>query len=275
MKRWAVLTVLLYALALIAADRAGRSASPLATGAKTKQRHRIARRSADFYLNWGYWLWLAVLVAGQFLAASAAHQYRRTPPARAPAAENSRHRHRVLSGQSRSSPEFFQSLCAIFTDKAFDYFDLFALFDLGAGIKTARTANSSTGRWRSPCILTVVVVFWIIWAFIFRRSAKIRRTRRAPQTRHPLAPARQHPRTARRRAQPRHRPPPRRLLRARRHVLGHRHRHFRHAALLRPRRFLPVRRTLPEIEAKQLLMIPNSSLRNQNKFPLLLSRAAL
>ena len=63
MKRWAVLTVLLYALALLLltvpviwiAFMAGRdNGVGLANALK-------------IYVHWGYWLWLAVLVAGQAL----------------------------------------------------------------------------------------------------------------------------------------------------------------------------------------------------------------
>ncbi|HSY74884.1 MAG TPA: hypothetical protein VK810_05390, partial [Dongiaceae bacterium] len=63
MKRWAVLTVLIYALALIfltapviliAGGNWGENGNGLGF-------HDLLQ----LYLQWGYWLWLAVIVVGQ------------------------------------------------------------------------------------------------------------------------------------------------------------------------------------------------------------------
>ena len=66
MKLWAVLTVLLYALALLALTL---PVDLLAFGnwARDGSQHGFQDILRNFYLNWGYWLWLAVLVAGQAL----------------------------------------------------------------------------------------------------------------------------------------------------------------------------------------------------------------
>ena len=61
MKRWAILTVLLYALALLS-DRAGH---PVALGNWGKNDMNIRLHEGfELYLSWGYWLWLGVLVVG-------------------------------------------------------------------------------------------------------------------------------------------------------------------------------------------------------------------
>jgi hypothetical protein len=65
MKRWAILTVLLYALALLLLTVpvllvAFAPWSKNASGMSLKE-------ILEFFKQWGYWLWLAVLVAGQML----------------------------------------------------------------------------------------------------------------------------------------------------------------------------------------------------------------
>ena len=61
MKRWAVLTVLLYALALMALTV---PVLLVAFGGWAKSGIGL-QNALRTYLNWGYWLWLAVLLAGQ------------------------------------------------------------------------------------------------------------------------------------------------------------------------------------------------------------------
>src|ERR1017187_3583446 len=63
MKRWAILTILLYALALMALTV---PALWIAFNGWSDQGVSL-QNALKIYLNWGYWLWLAVLVAGQAL----------------------------------------------------------------------------------------------------------------------------------------------------------------------------------------------------------------
>jgi len=66
MKRWAILTVVLYALALILLTV---PAVLITFGNWGKNNSSVSLHEIiqSFYLNWFYWLWLAVLAGGQFL----------------------------------------------------------------------------------------------------------------------------------------------------------------------------------------------------------------
>lgn len=61
MKRWAALTVLIYALALILL------AVPAIVIAFSGSKLFSIRQAVTVYDEWGYWLWLSLLVAGQVL----------------------------------------------------------------------------------------------------------------------------------------------------------------------------------------------------------------
>ena len=63
MKRWAILTILLYALALLLL-----TVPVILISFHWGSRGGVnLKDAAKMYLNWGYWIWLAVLVAGQAL----------------------------------------------------------------------------------------------------------------------------------------------------------------------------------------------------------------
>jgi phage gp37-like protein len=95
MKRWAALTVLLYAVALLLLTV---PAIWIAFNGWADKGVSL-QNALKIYLRWGYWLWLAVLVAGQaLLLLLPINIAERRLPAR-PSAENSGHRHRVFSGQ--------------------------------------------------------------------------------------------------------------------------------------------------------------------------------
>jgi hypothetical protein len=64
MKRWAVLTVLLYTIVLLLLTV---PVLLLAFGSWAKNGVMGLQDALKIYLQWGYWLWLAVLVAGQAL----------------------------------------------------------------------------------------------------------------------------------------------------------------------------------------------------------------
>ena len=65
MKRWAILTVILYALALILLTVPMVFVALGDWGAKSRGMN--LKEIWSLYANFGYWLWLAVLVGGQFL----------------------------------------------------------------------------------------------------------------------------------------------------------------------------------------------------------------
>ena len=65
MKRWAICTVLIYALALLVLTLPVVLA---AFGNWGKSDMNIGLHEVfQWYLNWGYWLWLGILVTGQAL----------------------------------------------------------------------------------------------------------------------------------------------------------------------------------------------------------------
>jgi hypothetical protein len=168
MKRWAFLTVLLYALALLLLTT---PVLLMAFGNWGMKSNNFQTRDAfELYLQWGYWLWLAIMVAGQalLLLLPISIAERRLParrPLRMPV---------IVSAFLLANLCFagiFSILCAIFTDKAFDYFDLFSIFASGTNQNSQSNGNNSGWGELFTMILTVLI-FWLIWALVFRRFAK-------------------------------------------------------------------------------------------------------
>ncbi len=161
MKRWAVLTVLLYALALLLLT------TPVvlfAFGNWAKQPMGLPDALKLFH-EWGYWLWLGILVAGQaLLLVLPINLAERRLPARRP-----------LKIPVIVTAFFLANLCfaglfsllsALFKDRAFDLFDTPALFR-SAAVQNAQ-ANHSGDATLYTMIFTVLV-FWVIWTLVFFR----------------------------------------------------------------------------------------------------------
>ena len=161
MKRWAVLTVLLYALALLALTAPVLLAALGNWGLKENQFG--LQDVFHVYGHWAYWLWLGILLAGQsLLLLLPIHIAERRLPARRPLKIPI-----IVTAFFLANLLFagiFSVLCAVFKDKAFDGFDLTLLF-------RPQSDNQSSNGAPFTMILTVIV-FWILWAFIFRRFAK-------------------------------------------------------------------------------------------------------
>ena len=172
MKRWAVLTILLYAFALVLLTL---PVDLIAFGnwGKNKSNFGLHEAFQSFYLNWGYWLWLAVLVAGQILLLLLPINIaeRRLParrPLKIPVIVTAFFlANLVLAG-------LLSLLCAIFKDNAFALFDLQGLFNWTANTVNHNPAQSvQNSNWQSILgILVPVLIFWLIWAIIFRRATK-------------------------------------------------------------------------------------------------------
>ncbi|MGD0744441.1 MAG: hypothetical protein ABSA45_04720 [Verrucomicrobiota bacterium] len=166
MKRWAAFTVLLYALALLLLTV---PVWLIAFGNWWKNESNI-HDALQLYLNWGYWLWLAILVAGQALLLLLPIHI----------AERRLHARRALKTPVIVSAFFlanlcfagiFSILCAIFKDNAFDGFDLFAIFATGTNQNGQPNGNNSGWGTLFTMILTVLI-FWLIWALVFHRFAR-------------------------------------------------------------------------------------------------------
>ncbi len=162
MKRWAILTVFLYALALVLLTL---PVTLVALGNWGKNDMQIGLHEVlKFYANWGYWVWLGVLVAGQaLLLLLPINIAERRLPARRPLKIPV-----IVTAFFLANLCFagiFSILCTVFTDKAFDYFDLFAVFRSAA---TPNNNNSGTGT--LVTMIFTVLIFWVIWALIFFRN---------------------------------------------------------------------------------------------------------
>ncbi len=166
MKRWAFLTVLLYALALLLLTA---PVLLIAFGNWGLNSHNGGFHEVlQLYSAWGYWLWLAIMLAGQaLLLLLPINIAERRLPARRPLKTPV-----IVSAFFLANLCFagiFSILCAIFTDQAFGYFNLFSIFSTGTN---QNGANNNSGNGILFTMILTVVVFWMIWAFIFRRSTK-------------------------------------------------------------------------------------------------------
>ena len=163
MKRWAILTVFLYTLALILLTVPTALAAFGNWGAKSGM---DLKEVLSLYASLGYWLWLAVLVAGQFLLLLLPINIaERRLPARRPLKTPI-----IVTAFFLANLLFagiFSILSAIFLDHAANYFDLSFLF-----VPTDGPDANKTGNGAIYTMILTVLVFWLIWAFIFRRATK-------------------------------------------------------------------------------------------------------
>lgn len=168
MKRWAAFTVLLYALALMALTV---PVLLVAFGGWSKHGDSIGwQKATQVYLRLGYWLWLGVLVGGQALLLLlplniAERRLEPRRPLQTPV---------LVAGFLLANLCFaglFSILCALFADKTGDYFDLSALFTAAVNPAHPATADNSGLGTLLTAFLTILV-FWLIWAAVFRRFAQ-------------------------------------------------------------------------------------------------------
>jgi len=169
MKRWAVLTVLLYALALVLLTMPVMLIAFGNWGIKSQGTISL-QYVLEIYQAWGYWLWLAVLAVGQALLLIVPIDLsQKKLPAR-----------RKLKVPVIVSAFFlanlfvtgiFSILCAIFKD------NVFILFSFTDWILGHRDANQSgtvqtTASGVGSSIFIVVGICWVIWAMVFLRFSK-------------------------------------------------------------------------------------------------------
>jgi hypothetical protein len=159
MKRWAILTVLLYALALIAL-----TVPVLLVAFGGWAKNGIGLKDAlEMYSYWQYWLWLAVLVAGQalLLLLPIDISERRLPARRSlktPVIVTSFFLANLLFAG------LLTILCVILKEGGFEFFGYFTPF----------TANqvSPTKLDTLVGMSITVLAFWFIWSVVFRSFAK-------------------------------------------------------------------------------------------------------
>ncbi len=171
MKRWAVLTVLLYALALLLLTV---PAILIAFGKWGKNNgNNGLHETLQIYLNWGYWLWLAIMVGGQaLLLLLPINIAERRLPARRPLQIPVIVTAFFLANLFLAG--VFSLLCAIIKDDAFKVFDLPTLFlNIANALNHNPDGNAPDSRWQSVLsVFVLVLVFWLIWAVVFRRATQ-------------------------------------------------------------------------------------------------------
>ncbi len=163
MKRWAIFTVLLYALALILLTL---PVVLIAFGGWGLNSDNVGpAEAAKIYSQWGYWIWLAVLATGQMLLLLLPINIaERRLPARRPLKTPV-----IVTAFFLANLLFagiFSILCALFTDNAFEYFDVTRLFMPDAN------QPKNTGDSVLFTMIGTAIVFWIVWGIIFRRATK-------------------------------------------------------------------------------------------------------
>ena len=166
MKRWAILTILLYALALLLLT----VPVILISFHWGSEGGVNLKNAAKMYLNWGYWIWLAVLAGGQMLLLLVPIDVsaRRLPSRR-------KLKVPVIVGAFFLANLFvagvFSILCAIFTDNALSIFS-FADWLLGHHVANQPgTVDTTTGGvWTT--VFLIIGLCWLAWAFVFFRYAR-------------------------------------------------------------------------------------------------------
>jgi formate-dependent nitrite reductase membrane component NrfD len=166
MKRWAILTAFLYALALILLSMPIYAVAFGNWGKNHNNDSSIGIHDIlDFYSHWGYWFWLGILVAGQgLLLLLPVNLAERRPPARRPLKIPI-----IVTAFFLANLCFagiFSILCAIFTDDAFNLFDASLLFHLGA---SQNGQNHNSGAGTIYTMIFTLLVFWAVWALVFFR----------------------------------------------------------------------------------------------------------
>jgi hypothetical protein len=161
MKRWAALTVLLYALALMALT-VPVLLTAFGNWEKVGDNFGLSR-ALKIYSAWGYWLWLAVLLAGQsLLLVLPIHIADRRLPARRP-----------LQVPVVVTAFFLANLCfagllsilmLYFREDGFNFFGYFLAF------KPNQVTPSDFASEFGAVVVTLA--FWMIWAVIFRSFAR-------------------------------------------------------------------------------------------------------
>jgi hypothetical protein len=165
MKRWAVLTVLLYALALLLL-----TAPVLLTafGGWVKNGVMGWQEFLKIYLSWGYWLWLAVLVAGQaLLLLLPINIAERRLPARRPLKVPV-----IVTGlflANLFTAGLASLLCAAFRENGVIQGGGLEIFQRLNPFPTSQPDNG----WSFILgMLTTLVLFWLVWVVIFRNFTK-------------------------------------------------------------------------------------------------------
>jgi len=160
MRRWAILTVSLYALALVILTVPVVAIAFAGWGGPTT--HYTIGQSATIYLKWGYWLWLAVLVAGQALLLLLPLKIgeRRFIPRRTLKVPC------IVTSFLLANLFFaglFDILCAVFKDEGVNAFSYLIPFNTHPD----QTRNTEI----AIAAIVTLLAFWVLWTIVFRHFA--------------------------------------------------------------------------------------------------------
>ncbi|MGA2242764.1 MAG: hypothetical protein ABSH11_12135 [Verrucomicrobiota bacterium] len=165
MKRWAALIVLLYAVALLLLTA---PVLLIAFGGWAKNGVMGLPDALKIYLNWGYWLWLAVLVAGQALLLLLPIRIaERRLPARRPLKVPV-----IVTGlflANLFSAGLATLLCTAFRENGLIEGGGLEIFQFLNPFPTSRADSDWSLIWG---MLTTLVLFWVVWVVIFRNFTK-------------------------------------------------------------------------------------------------------
>jgi len=168
MKRWAILTVLLYALALLLLT------VPVTLTAfgnwGVHSDNQTLKGVMQIFAAWQYWLWLGLLVLGQgsLLLLPISLAEKRLParrPLKVPIIVTAFFLANLLVAG------IFSAICAIFLDGSqwvFSFTDW--LLGHRNGAQPPGVDITAWGMFTS--IMITIAVFWVIWALVFHRFAK-------------------------------------------------------------------------------------------------------
>lgn len=164
MKRWALLTVVIYVATLVLL------AFPVIFVAFAGKNYSI-QQALDTYFYWGFWVWLAVLALGQVLLLLVPIDIseRRLPSRR-------KLKVPVIVGTFLLGNLFLAGLlsllCAIFKDNGFRIFDLQDLFIWISNAFNPARHLPSPNHDSILSLLWPLLASWFLWAIIFRRAAR-------------------------------------------------------------------------------------------------------
>jgi hypothetical protein len=161
MKRWAILTILLYALALLLLTV---PVILIAFGNwGVHGDNQTLKNAVQICTYWEYWLWLGILVAGQALLLLlpiniAERRLSARRPLKVPV---------IVTAFFLGSLCFagiLSILCAVFKDGGLN---VFAFID-----KIFTKDGNTTDAGTAWSFIIITLFFWVVWAFIFHRFAK-------------------------------------------------------------------------------------------------------
>ena len=164
MKRWAIFTVFLYAVALVLLTVPVVLVAFGNWGIRDDAVH--LKEALSGYANWGYWIWLAIFVTGQaLLLLLPINLSERRLPARRPL------KIPVIVTAFFLANLFIAGIisgaCAIYLDSASNFFNLFSLTP--AYLPQSNKFFASGGFWGA---MLTLFCFWVLWGVIFRSFAK-------------------------------------------------------------------------------------------------------